>query len=498
MVAHFLRSTAARFGAPFSSRALPSSIPLVLSDPSDVRAIGLHGLNRRDPARLAIVHATGLLDSEVEEVFDRLTRLAVRLLRVPAAFISLVDANRDFYKSACGFGEPLASARELAGPTFCHYTVQQSTPLVIPDTAADPIYRDVATVQTLHVAAYVGVPLIVDGQAIGALCTIDTKPHAWTPDEVEILVELAASVQREIELRGATARANATAKALQDQRSLLERSNHELQQQAMELDLQADALQATSAHLEERTEEAETANRAKGEFLSMMSHELRTPLNAISGYAELLGMGVRGPIVPAQQEFLDRIRRASRHLELLIGEILEFARLDAGQLRYDVKDLVVAEIIEEAVELIAPQLNERGIVFNQENRLSPAAEARPTLRGDSNRVRQILVNLLTNASNFTPSGGRVSVIWARRGSRVEIEVSDSGRGIAPDQLTNIFQPFIQLRRDETPGAHQGVGLGLAISRELARGMSGDLTVRSVIGTGSIFTLGLPAAEPALR
>ncbi|HET9013465.1 MAG TPA: GAF domain-containing protein, partial [Gemmatimonadaceae bacterium] len=126
----------------------------------DPRDVGLQA-TRVDPARIAAVRATGLLDSDVEEVFDRLTRLAVRLVGVPAAFISLVDADRDFYKSACGFGEPLASVRELTGPTFCHYTVQRTEPLVIPDTAADPVYRDVPTVRTLGVAAYVGVPLIV-------------------------------------------------------------------------------------------------------------------------------------------------------------------------------------------------------------------------------------------------------------------------------------------------------------------------------------------------
>ncbi|HEX5726970.1 MAG TPA: GAF domain-containing protein, partial [Longimicrobiaceae bacterium] len=158
----------------------------------------------RDPARLAVLRATGLLDSAAEPPFDRLTRLAVKLLGVPAAFLSLVDENRDFYKAACGFGEPLASARELAGPTFCHFTVAWATPerpLVIPDTRADPVFREVPTVESLGVAAYVGVPIVVEGQAIGSLCVIDGRPRAWTDTEVEALVELAASAQREIELR---------------------------------------------------------------------------------------------------------------------------------------------------------------------------------------------------------------------------------------------------------------------------------------------------------
>jgi PAS domain S-box-containing protein len=228
-----------------------------------------------DPERVAVLEATGLLDSEAEEAFDRLTRLAVRLVGVPAAFVSLVDAQRDFYKSACGFGEPLASARELTGPTFCHYTVQQATPLVIPDTAADPTWRAVPTVQTLGVAAYVGIPLVVDGQSIGAFCAIDMSPRAWSGDEIEILTELAASAQREIELRVAAATARQTTERLKEQQATLgaaveqmrrqqlelERSNMQLQEQQVELEAQAAALQEGNANLECALADAVRARR---------------------------------------------------------------------------------------------------------------------------------------------------------------------------------------------------------------------------------------------
>lgn len=187
------------------------------------------------PERLAAVHETGLLDSEAEDVFDRLTRLAVRLTKVPAAFISLVDADRDFYKSAHGFGEPLASSRELTGATFCHFAIQSSSPLVIPDTAADPVYREVPTVTSLGVAAYVGVPIVVREQVIGSFCAIDMHPHPWTADEVEVLTELAASAQREIELR----------RALRESRALAER----LAAQGRELAAQVEETEALSREL---------------------------------------------------------------------------------------------------------------------------------------------------------------------------------------------------------------------------------------------------------
>lgn len=479
----------------------------MLTPHDDLRDIGLREANRTNPDRLAAVHATGLLDSEVEEVFDRLTRLAVRLLGVPAAFISLVDAERDFYKSACGFGEPLASVRELAGPTFCHYTVQRIEPLVIPDTAADPLYQDVPTVRTLGVAAYVGVPLIVDGQTIGAFCTIDTKPHRWSKDEVEVLVELAASAQREMELRGAIAIAQSARTVLQQantdldqmngrlqqQSHELELSNDLLQQQALELQLQAEELHATTAHLEERTEAAEQANEAKGLFLSMMSHELRTPLNAIGGYSELIAMGLRGPVTPETIDYLARIQRASQHLQTLIGDILEFTHLETGRATYEIEDVPINQILGEAAELLDPQISEAGITFHLDRCVTQDGLDRCVVRADRKKLRQILINLLANAVKFTPLAGRVTLSAELRGSTVYVSVADTGRGIPTEEWSRIFEPFVQIDRSATTARNQGVGLGLPISRQLARGMTGDLTVESEPGIGSTFTLSLPTA-----
>jgi PAS domain S-box-containing protein len=157
----------------------------------------------RDAARLATLRATGLLDSAEEEAFDRLTRLAAKLTSAPVTFISLVDDGRDFYKSCFGFPEPLASTREMTGTTFCHFALVSRGPLVIEDTLADPLYRDVPTVQSLGVRAYLGVPLKINGVAIGSFCAIDFQPRVWSALQVEVMEELAASTMREIELRAA-------------------------------------------------------------------------------------------------------------------------------------------------------------------------------------------------------------------------------------------------------------------------------------------------------
>jgi PAS domain S-box-containing protein len=234
--------------------------------------------------------------------------------------------------------------------------------------------------------------------------------------------------------------------------------------------------------------DAEAANRAKSEFLAVMSHELRTPLNAIGGYAELLDMGLRGPVTPQQREDLSRIQRSQQHLLGLINEVLNYARLETGAVRYDVADVGVGGVIAAVESLVLPQLRAKGLTLE-------IAPCTPTLevRGDAEKMRQILLNLLSNAVKFTEPGGSVSVTaHARPDGVVDIAVADTGVGIAADQLEAIFEPFVQVGRSLNNPV-EGTGLGLAISRDLARGMGGDLTVESAVGAGSTFTLTLRAA-----
>ncbi|MDQ2664753.1 MAG: ATP-binding protein [Gemmatimonadota bacterium] len=239
----------------------------------------------RDADRLAAVRATGLLDSEIEAAFDRLTQLAVELVGVAASFISLVDESRDFYKSACGFGEPLATARHLEGPTFCHYTVALAEPLVIPDTRADERYRHLPTVESLGVAAYVGIPLLFNGQVIGAFCAIDTKPRDWSARDVHVLTELAQLTLSEIELRAANRRHEASLGKLTEaygtlelQRMQLELANSQLESQQVELELANQQLMDTGSELEMQAEElAEQSEQSRAEHA-----RLDTILSSIS------------------------------------------------------------------------------------------------------------------------------------------------------------------------------------------------------------------------
>jgi signal transduction histidine kinase len=231
-------------------------------------------------------------------------------------------------------------------------------------------------------------------------------------------------------------------------------------------------------------EAAEEANRAKTQFLATMSHELRTPLNAISGYAELLSLGLRGPTTPEQQEDLGRIMRSQRHLLSVINDILNFARLEAGHVEYRVTNVLVADLVGDLEPLIRPQLVSKRLEFSCAPVVSDVM-----VRADSEKVRQVLLNLLANAVKFTPQGGSVRVSCDFDATRAYIRVTDTGIGIPPDRRAAIFEPFVQLHRTLAQPA-EGTGLGLAISRDLARGMGGELTVESEPGRGSAFTLAL--------
>jgi signal transduction histidine kinase len=234
-----------------------------------------------------------------------------------------------------------------------------------------------------------------------------------------------------------------------------------------------------------RLAEAESANAAKAEFLTAMSHELRTPLNAIGGYTELLSLGLGGPVTAEQSDYLERIRHSQQHLMGIISDLLNFSRIEAGHITYDIAPVPLISAINSAIPLIQPQTEAKGILLTADPTNSECVAL-----ADRAKVDQILLNLLSNAVKFTNPGGTIRIQCLANEKNVLMNVIDTGVGVPADKLDAIFEPFVQLGRSLS-SAHEGTGLGLAISRDLARAMAGDLSVTSKTGAGSTFTLRLP-------
>jgi signal transduction histidine kinase len=299
----------------------------------------------------------------------------------------------------------------------------------------------------------------------------------WTrADDVSRLVEISELQQR--------------SRALESEileRSLLE---HRLREALGESERLLHSERAARAEAEQARRVAEEANRVKSEFLAVMSHELRTPLNAIAGYAELLELGVHGPLSEQQRDALGRIQRSQQHLLGLINEVLSYARVESGGARYVLEPVPLDEAIRSADALVLPQIRARELEYE-----CTGCTEDLVAWADREKVLQILINLLVNAAKFTDKGGRVAVECEQSGQSVIVRVRDTGVGIPPERLDAIFEPFFQVDSKLTR-THDGVGLGLAIGRNLARGMGGDLTADSRPGLGSTFTLVLPIGPAA--
>ncbi|MFH5806868.1 GAF domain-containing sensor histidine kinase, partial [Alienimonas sp. DA493] len=314
-----------------------------------------------DPCRLAALADADLLDTEAESAFDRLTELAGRLLGVPVALVSLVDRDRQWFKSSVGLPEELAAARQTSlDHSFCKHVVADDAPLAIEDAREHPLTREYAGTIGAGVVAYAGCPLrTADGQTLGSFCVIDGSPRKWTAEDLEVLRQLAASCEAEIRLRIANRR------------------------------------------LEARAEVAEAADRAKTAFLSHVSHELRTPLTGILGYAELLADARPGS--PEWRSHVDTVRGGGRHLLDLINGLLDLAKIEAGRTEYLHAPCDVAALLDEALTLLRPTADAKGLELTAH---WPAGRPGPLVT-DGGKLRQILTNLLGNAVKFTEAGGVV-------------------------------------------------------------------------------------------
>ncbi len=260
-----------------------------------------------------------------------------------------------------------------------------------------------------------------------------------------------------------------------------------LERTAAELEEALAALRPRVAEAEEARRSADAANEAKSQFLATMSHELRTPLNAIGGYVELLESEVRGPITVQQRDDLRRVARAQARLLSIINDVLNFARIETGNIEYDVREVSVNTVLSTLGPLFDPQLLAKSLTYECE-----PGPMGTRVCADQQKLEQILLNLLSNAIKFTPEGGRITVTTDADDVAVRLHVHDTGVGIPADRLDAVFEPFVQVDSTLTR-VHGGTGLGLAISQELAQGMDGSITVRSTPGGGAKFTLTLPVA-----
>jgi signal transduction histidine kinase len=272
---------------------------------------------------------------------------------------------------------------------------------------------------------------------------------------------------------------------LQSQARQLEHQTREARELAHELALTNEELRSAMSEARKAWQAADAANRTKAEFLAVMSHELRTPLNSIGGYVDLLEMELRGPLTDSQKSDLQRIKRGQQHLLRLISDILNFTRLEATEVKYEIIDVPVRALLVDLDAVVSSLATAKELDYDCD--VPPSGVF---TRVDPDKLRQIMINLLSNAVKFTPAGGRIRVSCSVEEKTISISVEDNGPGIPADKLEAVFEPFVQLDRGLTRTT-EGTGLGLAISRGLARGMGAEVTLRSQPGIGSVFTLVLP-------
>lgn len=407
---------------------------------------------RRRTERLMRV-SSGLVAAVTPDAIAReVAREATAALGARGTVFALLTDDSSTFEVATSTGYPEDAMRTWqrfsnAGALPFPHVARTREPLFV-QTAAEhrelfPSLAEAFSNQQLEASAVL--PLISGGRILGAFSVEFTESRLFLEEEREFLVTIASQ----------------TALAL-DRARLYERERI-------------------------ARAEAEQANRAKSDFLAVMSHELRTPLNAISGYIDLMRAGVHGPLLPAYEAYADRIRAAQKHLLSLIDNVLRFARIEAGQITYTIAELSVGAQMASIIALVEPQITSKDLTLT-------CHTVQPELRvlADGEKLTQILLNLLSNAIKFTPAGGTIVLSAAADDKHVDIQVADTGAGIPEDQLDLIFEPFVQVDNTLTRES-EGVGLGLTISRDLARAMGGDLSAANASDQGSVFTLTLPAA-----
>ena len=415
-----------------------------------------------DPARLAALRRLDLIDTESEETFDRVSRLAARLLNVPVSVLSLLDDHRQFFKSAVGLTGELAQERGTPlEHSFCKHVVSSGESLVVENALNHPLVSGNPATVDGTIGSYLGYPIRdTDDNILGSFCVMDAKPRLWSQQDMETLKDLSELVMTEIALR---------------QRNI--------------------TLQKSTALSEELARVANTATRAKAEFLANMSHEIRTPMNAVIGMTELLQ---QSPLNTEQQEFVQTIRTSGESLLALINDILDFSKIESGQLEFENLPFCLKACLQSAISLNAQNAAQNAITLKLD-----IDESLPNhIFGDRIRLRQILINLISNAVKFTHDG-EVTISASMKDTmgstdpKLLISVRDTGIGIPNDRIDRLFRAFTQIDASINR-KYGGTGLGLAICHRLVTLMGGRIWVSSELAHGSNFQFEIPlhaAPEP---
>ena len=400
-------------------------------------------LPRNEQERLKALRRYDILDSQAEVVYDELTALASYICQTPIALISLIDAQRQWFKSKVGLAAS-ETPREMA---FCAHAILGDDVFIVADTHQDQRFADNPLVtDSPHIRFYAGAPLVTsDGFALGTLCAIDRKPRDLSADQIQALKILARQVVVLLDLRMAF------------------------------------------KHIQMDAEELHQLNASKDRFFRMISHDLRAPFNGILGLAEIFA--TEGPtLAPAEfKDLANDLVTTAKQAYNLVENLLEWSQLETGAMPFQPARIKLDELLKTVGQLLAPQASKKQV------HLQIASAGTTLLQADPNMIQSVLQNLINNAIKFTPAHGNVAVTVTTEGDRVKIAVADTGVGLSSEQVERLFR-MDSARSTKGTAGESGTGLGLLLCQQFVERNGGQLHVASEVGKGSTFTLVLPKAD----